>query len=149
MINPDDSTLNKELRRDEGVERMPYIDTVGVKTVGVGHNMKAKPLPTDWKFPLTDAQVDLLLSQDLADVFASLNKRLPWWATLTPGRQRCLANMAFNLGIDGLMTFTNTLRAIKEGRYSDAVAGMRASKWAKQVGKRSERMCDLMLGEVL
>lgn len=149
MIKPDDPTLNKELRRDEGVERMPYIDTVGVATVGVGHNMEAKPLPASWKFPLSDSQVDALLSQDLESVFAGLNKRLPWWTTLTPGRQRCLANMAFNLGIDGLLTFTNTLRAVKEGRYADAATGMRASKWAKQVGKRSDRMCDLMLGNVL
>lgn len=149
MIKPDDPMLNKELRRDEGVERMPYIDTVGVQTIGIGHNMEAKPLPASWKFPLADSQIDALLSQDLEVVFSGLNKRLPWWVTLTPGRQRCLANMAFNLGIDGLMTFTNTLRAVKEGRYADAAAGMRASKWAKQVGKRSDRMCDLMLGKVL
>lgn len=148
MIQPNDSTLNKELRRDEGVRATPYMDTVGVRTVGVGHNMPAQPLPSSWRFPLTDAQIDLLLAQDLEAVFSGLNKRLPWWTALTPGRQRCLANMAFNLGIDGLMTFTNTLRAVKEGRYADAAAGMRASKWAKQVGKRSERMCDLMLGNV-
>ena len=149
MIQPNDPTLTKELRRDEGVERMPYVDTVGVQTVGVGHNMKARPLPASWTFPLSDMQTDTLLEFDLFDVFTGLNKRLPWWVTLTPGRQRCLVNMAFNLGIDGLLTFTNTLRAVNEGRYVDAAAGMRASKWAKQVGARSQRMCALMLGTVL
>lgn len=43
--------------------------------------------------------------------------------------------MAFNM-LGGLLTFTNTLAAMKRGDYAAAADGMLASKWATQVGAR-------------
>lgn len=144
-MKPDDALLNIELRRDEGVRYEPYLDTVGIKTVGVGHNLKAVPLPAGWAYPLTDAQVNELLAADLKVVFDGLDARIPWWRNLAYPRQRALTNMAFQLGITGLMGFSNTLAAIQQGRYNAAASGMRASKWATQAPKRAERMIALML----
>lgn len=144
-MNTNDPLLAKELRRDEGVEYVPYLDTVGIKTVGVGHNMQAKPLPADWTFPLTDAQVDQLLAEDLQEVFDGLDRNIPWWRKLSYERQRVLANMAFNLGIKGLMGFKNTLAHIQAERYQSAAEGMLASKWARQVGQRANRLAAMMV----
>lgn len=143
-MTPDDELLNKELRRDEGVRYSPYQDTVGIMTVGVGHNLKAKPLPAAWTYPLSDKQVDKLLADDLFEVFSGLDRSLPWWRDLSYARQRVLANMAFNLGIAGLLTFKNTLSMIQSGRYADAANGMLASKWAKQVKGRAVRLAAMM-----
>lgn len=63
---------------------------------------------------------------------------------LSLNRQAVLCSMAFNLGKTKLLEFTNTLRAVKEGRYADAAKGMRNSLWAKQVGNRAERLATLM-----
>lgn len=144
-MNTNDPLLVKELRRDEGVEYVPYLDTVGIKTVGVGHNMQAKPLPADWTFPLTDAQVDQLLAEDLQEVFDGLDRNIPWWRKLSYERQRVLANMAFNLGIKGLMGFKNTLAHVQAERYQSAAEGMLASKWARQVGQRANRLAAMMV----
>lgn len=144
-MNTNDAQLTKELRRDEGVEYSPYKDTVGIWTVGVGHNMKAKPLPKDWTFPLTDAQVDQLLAEDLEEVFAGLDKNISWWRNLSYDRQRIMANMAFNLGIAGLMGFKNTLAHVQAERYQSAAEGMLASKWARQVGDRAKRLAAMMV----
>ena len=144
-MTPDDPQLISDLRRDEGVRYIPYKDTVGIDTVGVGHNMKAHPLSTDWAFPLTDEQVNQLLSEDLVQVFSGLDSQLGWWRTLTLPRQRVLANMAFNLGITGLLGFRNTLQFIRDGAYEDAAKGMLASKWAKQVGQRANRLAAMMV----
>lgn len=144
-MTPQDSILIKELRRDEGVEYSPYLDTMGISTVGVGHNIRAKPLPADWTFPLTDAQVDQLLAEDLQEVFDGLDRSLPWWRDLNYPRQRVIANMTFNLGLAGMLGFKNTLAAIQQGRYNAAGAGMMASKWAKQVGARANRLADMMV----
>ena len=144
-MNPDDALLSKELRRDEGVEYRAYLDTVGVPTVGVGRNLNAKPLPAGWTYPLTDAQVDELLADDIGDVFKDLDRALPWWRKMSYARQRVIANMCFNLGMPRLLGFKNTLAAMEQGRYTTAAAGMMASRWADQVGKRAERLAEMMV----
>ena len=138
-----DHLLIAELRRDEGVRYTPYKDTLGIDTVGVGHNLKACPL--DFTYPLTDANVDYILACDLGKVFEDLDKHLPWWASLSQARQRVLANMAFNMGINGLLTFKNTLSEIQRGHYQIAANNMLASKWAKQVGQRANRLAKMMV----
>lgn len=144
-METNDKTLIAELRRDEGVEYSPYTDTVGIETVGVGHNLRVKPLADGWSYPLTDLQVDVLLASDLNEVFKSLDKHMPWWRKLSYPRQRVIANMAFNLGVSGLSGFKNTLRFIQTGEYNKAADGMLLSRWAKQVGKRANRLADMMV----
>lgn len=141
-MDTDDILLIKELRRDEGVKYEPYLDSVGIKTVGVGHNLEAHPI--DFSYPLTDEQVDELLASDLIETFSELDKHLPWWRNMEYQRQRAIVNMCFNMGINGLMTFHNTLAAMQSGKWDVVIAGMKASKWASQVGERAIRLEDLM-----
>lgn len=136
--------LEAELRRDEGVRYEPYADTAGNQTIGVGHNMKVSPLSDGWTLPLTDAQVDQLLARDITTTLAKLDRFLPWWRGLSEVRQRVLANMCFNLGIGGLLTFRNTLTDVKTGFYTAAATGMRSSLWARQVGERAQRLAQAM-----
>jgi lysozyme len=144
-VNPDnEAQLIVELRRDEGVRYVPYRDTKGIPTVGVGHNLQASPLPAGWTYPLTDDQVNQLLMSDLANVFSDLNRDLPWWTDLNDVRQRVIANMMFNLGSNRLLGFKNTLAAMRQGRYDDAAAGMLNSAWASQVGARAQRLAQMM-----
>lgn len=144
-MNPDNEVqLVVELRRDEGVRYVPYRDTKGIPTVGVGHNLQAAPLPSGWTYPLTDDQVNQLLRIDLTNVFSDLNRDLPWWTDLNDVRQRVIANMMFNLGSNRLLGFKNTLAAMRQGRYDDAAAGMLNSAWASQVGARAQRLAQMM-----
>jgi lysozyme len=129
-------TLLAELKRDEGVRLKPYTDTVGKLTIGVGRNL------TD--VGISDDECTALLQNDIAKVLAQLDRSLPWWRKLDPVRQRVLVNMAFNMGMTGLLTFKNTLAAVQSGSYAAAAAGMLASKWATQVGARAERLADMM-----
>ena len=142
-MNPNDEQLIKELKIDEGVRYWPYLDTVGISTVGCGHNLKVKPL--DCAYPLNDEQVDSILADDLVNVFSGLDAHLGWWRTLSYARQRVMANMAFNMGIGTLLTFKNTLGAIEKGQYEAASEGMLNSTWARQVGDRAYRLSALML----
>jgi lysozyme len=138
--------LEAELRRDEGVRYWPYKDTAKPPrdTVGVGRNLQAKPLPANWAYPLTPAQVTQLLEQDIADTLANLDRNLPWWRSLDEVRQRCVANMAYNLGIGKLLGFKNALGAMQRGSYAIAAAAMLNSAWAAQVGARAQRLAKAM-----
>jgi lysozyme len=129
-------TLVAELKRDEGVRLKPYTDTVGKLTIGVGRNL------TD--VGITDDECTTLLQNDIDKTVLALDRTLPWWRNLNPVRQRVLVNMAFNMGMVGLLTFKNTLSAMQNGSYAAAAAGMLASKWATQVGARAERLADMM-----
>lgn len=141
--------LEAELRRDEGVRYTRYIDSRGNPSCGCGHNLKVKPLPADWKFPLTDAQVDQLLVADIADTLHQLDTHIPWWRTLSEVRQRVVANMCFNLGIEKLLLFKQALGAMMEGGWLVASEQMQASDWYREVGQRAVRLCEAMRTDVM
>lgn len=128
--------LINELERDEGMRLKPYTDSVGKLTVGVGRNL------TD--IGITRAEAYFMLNNDLDGVFADLDHRLPWWRMMEDARQRVLANMAFNLGIDRLLKFEHALAYMMTRRYSEAAGAMLESKWAQQVGPRAVRLADMM-----
>lgn len=136
-MSPEDrALLVEELDRDEGREQFPYVDTVGKITIGVGRNLTDRGL--------SDDEVDYLLQNDIDLVLDELDQAFPWARRMTPARQRVLANMLFNLGLSRLRGFRNTLAAMQRGDYAAAAAGMRASKWAQQVGARAERLARMM-----
>jgi lysozyme len=147
----DRQLLEDELGRDEGKRLKAYKDTVGKWTIGIGRNLDdvgAAPLTRTvadiLKNGITEAEQDLLFDYDIARTVKDLDRKLPWWRKLDPVRQRVMINMCFNLGITGLCGFVNTLKAIERGDYSDAANRMLQSKWARQVGMRSNRLSEMM-----
>ncbi len=141
--------LNSEIRRDEGCNPNLYLDSLGVPTVGVGHNCLAYPLPIGYVFPLTDDQIEALLDHDLAVTFSGLDLHLPWWRGLDEVRQRVIANMGFNLGVPGLLKFHHMLDAVRSLDWPTAAAQMQNSIWYRQVGKRAVRLKQAMLTGIM
>jgi lysozyme len=143
--------LIEALKIHEGLRLMPYRDTVGKLSIGYGHNLEAKPL--SWlktTAPIPKRIAEVILELDVDDALGALDKFLPWWRDLDDVREQVLADMAFNMGVnadprDGLDSFTNTLHAIRAGRWQDAHDGMLASKWAHQVGDRAKQLAEMML----
>jgi len=128
--------LAADLTIDEGRRPRIYVDTVGKVTGGVGRNLTDRPFSED--------EMDLMLRNDIKGAEGDLDRRLPWWRQMSDARQNVLANMCFNLGIDRLLGFVNTLTLMKAGRYDAAAAEMLDSKWAKQVGDRAIRLAATM-----
>lgn len=146
MIDLEDFATDREevediladLRRDEGLRLKIYTDTVGKQTIGYGHNLDA--------LGISEHIADLILEEDFVNTLTELNKRLPWWRTLTKLQRRGLVNMAFNLGLPKLLKFKKMLAALKKGKKERAAAEALDSKWAKQVGKRAWRIAALYRG---
>ena len=128
--------LAADLTVDEGRRARIYLCTAGKWTGGVGRNLSDRAF--------SDDEIDLMLANDIKGVEKDLDRRLPWWRQMTDARQNALANMAFNLGIDRLLGFVNTLTLMKAGRYDAAAAEMLNSKWATQVGARAIRLAATM-----
>ena len=125
----------QQLPIDEGKRSLPYKDTVGILTIGVGRNLEKG---------LSDDEIALLLKNDIAEADKAARAVFPAFDSLSEPRKAVLVNMAFNLGQARLAGFRNTLAAIAAGNYDKAADGMLASKWAVQVGQRAQRLAKVM-----
>ena len=129
--------LRDELIADEGLRQEAYADAGGVWTIGVGHTGPDVRAGLRWS---REACLQAL-ERDIARAERGLDAHLSWWRTLCPERQDVLADMAFNLGVEGLLAFRHTLEAARAGDYAKAAACMLASEpWRSQVGARAERL---------
>ena len=138
--------LEEQLGIDEGKRLTAYLDTMGILTVGIGHNCATKPVPGVLKpgDTITEETCSQLFADDIQDSIAQLDRHLPWWRLLDDVRQNVLANMCFNMGINTLTQFRNTLKFIECGSYGMAADGMMQSLWARQVGDRAKRLSKMM-----
>ena len=128
-----------QLKHDEGLRLTPYQCTAGKLTIGYGRNLE--------DVGITEAEAELFLQHDVsvAKRVARLTVGNDVWHSLSSTRQAVLINMAFNLGALGLSRFVKTLEAIRCGDYSVAADEMLDSAWARQVGRRAERLASIML----
>lgn len=126
--------IYEQLLRDEGIRLKPYKDTVGKLTIGIGRNLDDKGISED--------EANYMLANDVKEVEDGLRAALPWFSGLDDARQGVLINMGFNLGVQGLLGFHNTLTYIQQGNWSFAAVEMLDSKWAKQVGARAQRLAE-------
>jgi lysozyme len=125
-----------QLPEDEGTRLKPYKDSVGVLTIGIGHNLE-EGIPPE--------VVALLFECDLSDAVATAMRYCPIFNELDEVRKAVLVNMAFNLGLTRLRLFKGMLAAIMKKDFRLAAWHMENSLWAKQVQKsRSERLIRMM-----
>ncbi len=99
----------------------------------------------DGKITITASEAESLLNMSIATHWMGLTNALPWVLTLDEWRQAVLLDMAFNLGINGLLAFKKTLGYVENGRFGNASEGMIHSKWATQVKRRAGVLSDIML----
>ena len=128
--------LKEKLIRHEGLRLTVYDCPAGYKTIGVGRNLEGKGV--------TEEEAMYLLDNDIKDFQESLSRELPWFDSLDECRRNILTNMAFNLGISGLLKFKNTLLAVENENWEEAASQMLDSRWAQQVGSRATELSGLM-----
>ena len=138
--------LQAQLALEEGERLAAYRDTEGILTVGIGHNCIARPVDgvATVGDRITPETCKALFLADIDDTIRQLDEHLPWWSALDDVRQNVIIDMCFNMGIKTLLTFNNTLAAIEAGDWPAAVAGMKKSRWARQVGQRAVRLQGMM-----
>lgn len=134
------TSLEKDLRTDEGVRSKPYRDSLGFLTIGVGHNLDAEGL--------CEEAISAQLRHDLERVTTSLPRALPWLLEAPEPVQRVVLNMGFNLGIPKLLGFTTFLSLLERGDYQGAARDLLLTTYAKQVKMRALRLAGLLQGVV-
>lgn len=138
--------LIDDLTFDEGIMHEVYLDSLGFKTLGIGHLISKKDpqwiqdLKVGDKVPeaITYSYFLKDLSEALADAHDVIGPE--YWRSLPADAKEVFANMAFNLGKSGLSSFRNTLRHARNHDWEKTAAGMKKSLWARQVKSRATRL---------
>lgn len=143
--------IYKEISNEEGIRLKVYLDTVKIPTVGIGHNILAhSTMPIIGRVVskvgevISDDECRTLFKADLTSVFNDLDNHIDWWRTVDVPRQYVLISLCFNLGINGLLGFKNTLAHYKAHEWDSVVSGLQSSKWYKQVGVRGVKLCKII-----
>lgn len=130
-----DEKLQERIIAHEGISHYAYTDTIGFITVGIGRCLdprRGQGLSTD--------ECLYLLGNDIKRITAELSK-YHWFTIQDPVRQGVLIELAFNMGIAGLCTFTQMITDLEAKNYGMAYIELMASRWVHQVGK--ERSQDI------
>ncbi len=132
-----------QIKTDEGCELHAYPDPLSGGepwTIGYGATGAAIGPDTVW----TQDEADADLQARLEAMCVALDGKIPWWSGLNLPRQAVLLNMAYNIGVGGLMGFPKMLGAAEAGNFSEAADQMLNSKWARQVRNRANRLAGQM-----
>ena len=112
----------------EGFRAYPYKDTQGVTTIGHGLTWISEPES------LTVVQARL---SELGD---HLNGRLNFFKVLPGTVQDCLIEMAYQMGVEGLLQFNNMLHSMATEDWVAASEHGMESLWAVQTPERAQEM---------
>lgn len=134
-----------DLERDEGVRSHPYKDTEGFLTVGIGCKLpiaeqEQKSINWNGKYPLSRTQIKELAKLRLIDTIRLLHAKLEWLNEADSMVQDVLYNMAYQLGVFGVLKFKKTLKFLEQKKYKKASLEMLDSLWARQTQNRAKRL---------
>jgi len=142
-----------EIKRHEGEVLEIYNDSLGYKTLGVGHLCQPNGPEYSWEVGTSVSQevVDMYYEDDFnkhykeaIHVFGSQED----FYKLPEKIQHVLVNMCFNLGGSRLSKFRNMLKACREHNWKEMSSQMQDSRWFTQVGRRSIELQQVVLDQI-
>ena len=146
----DFNTIIKRLEFHEGCVLKPYLCPTKHETIGIGHNVEARPFTAeelkaigDWKQGITKNMAYMICRNDVNLCLEKL-KTLDFWKQLDDERQYALIDICFNIGFVGLKKFRKMLKALSEKNYVESSNQLLDSKYATQTGKRAKRIAKLI-----
>lgn len=130
--------LIEQLKRHEGYRRQSYRCTAGKLTIGYGYNLSANPLKLS-SLEIYHAQLvgmgeheaERLLKLMISKITDQLEEALPVINRIDHVRQDILINMAYNMGMVGLLKFKKMIAALEKKDYRKVSIEMLDSEWAK------------------
>jgi lysozyme len=136
--------LLESVKKHEGYRNKVYLDTLGKRTVGVGHlcveDFWEDDKEYEEKFLMT------ILEHDLSTAIKGANELMAENGCMDMNEKahEIIIEMIFQLGKTGVSKFKNMWKALSELNYVGASYEMLDSRWAKQTPNRANGMADTM-----
>lgn len=135
------TSLEDQLRRDEGYRTSVYPDGLGYWTIGIGICIDGRK-----GCGLYEEEIDFIFQNRVKKNAIALSAALPWTDALDDVRRGALLNMVFQMGIHGLSGFHEFLTALQQKNFEIAAAKMLESAWAReQTPDRAHRLSQQIL----
>ena len=136
--------LMESVTQHEGYRNKVYLDTLGKRTVGVGHLCTE-----DWWEDDKEYEEEFLmkiLEEDLQEAIEGASTLMLQHdcSDIDEKAHEIIIEMVFQLGMTGVSKFKNMWKALSEHNYTGASYEMLDSKWAKQTPNRAKSMAELM-----
>ena len=142
------SNIVKILNYEEGYKERPYIDTEGYPTVACGVKIGPKGASlSNYTFSVPREVGDVWLESFVASTIKKMNENpliISAMKACNQERKDILVSMAYQMGVQGLAGFKNTLAMVAAGNFSGAASGMLSSKLAKHTPNRANRHAEVM-----
>ena len=136
--------LLESVKKHEGYRNKVYLDTLGKRTVGVGHlcveDFWEDDKEYEEKFLMT------ILEHDLQTAIKGAKELMEdhGCVDIDEKAEVILIEMVFQLGMTGVSKFKNMWKALSELNYVGASYEMLDSRWAKQTPNRAKAMAKTM-----
>ena len=136
--------LLESVKKHEGYRNKVYLDTLGKRTVGVGH-LCVEDFWEDDKEYEEEFLMDIL-KKDLQEAIRGARELMEERDCLNIDEkaEELLIEMGFQLGRTGVSKFNNMWKALAEQNYIGASFEMLDSRWAKQTPNRAKAMAEQM-----
>jgi lysozyme len=144
------NTLKEMLIRHEGWKNKPYRCPAGHKTIGVGWNLDANPLPENIAAFLklngyiTDEMINRLFDISIEAATNNCRDIYIGFDSFSEPRRFALIDFVFNVGVGTALKFKRTNAAINSGRWDDAAVGLMDSLYYKQVPNRAAEIVEMI-----
>ena len=134
--------LLQSVKKHEGYRNKVYLDTLGKRTVGVGHLCVEDFWEDDKEYD--EEFLMNILKDDLKNAIEGAERLLKDCPVLDDLAKEIIIEMVFQLGETGVSKFKNMIKALKIPDYQTAAIEMLDSKWAKQTPNRAQNMSSEM-----
>jgi lysozyme len=146
--------LIENIKRHEGFREYPYIDPVIAMYPNIVGISKEEMSIIQKYFDklkvtfgigftfITEKEALLVLENRIKTIKKDLYYKAEWITEQPQEIQNVLIEMAYQLGVNGLLKFKKTLALIKQGKYKEASIEMLDSKWAKQTPRRAKELSE-------
>ena len=147
VSNSLEALLAQQLDRDEGYSPSAYRDSLGYLTIGRGHLVDKRK-----NAGLSPEVIELQFQIDVQATIDGVLNHLPWTYQLNEARLGALLNMAFQLGMHGLLSFRKMLAHMKAERWQAAhdealrrYTALEGDEWPEQTPARAKRVAKQIL----
>ena len=140
----DMSRLLESVKKHEGYRNTVYLDSLGKRTVGVGHLCVEDHWEDNKEY--SEDMLMNILKDDLKNAIQGAERLCSDCPDLDDLAKETIIEMVFQLGKTGVSKFRNMWKALKQTppQYDVAATEMLDSRWAKQTPGRAKEMSDHM-----